>query len=359
MMLRHRRINAVTAVALTLALYVAVSHAADQIPSRLADQEFWALTASLSEPSGSFRSDNLLSNELRHQFVIPELKETAMPGRAYIGVGPEQNFTYIAALQPSIAFIVDIRRGNLQLQLMYKALFELSADRAEFVSRLFSRKQPDGLRATSTAAEIFAAYADLEASPVLYDRNLKAIEAQLSGRHGFGLTNEDLAGIEYVYHAFFTFGPAINYSSTEGVAAAGSYRPTYADLMATTDSDGRAHSYLASEEAFAAVKSLEAKNLVVPIVGDFAGPRALRAVGAWLKSRSAVVSAFYVSNVEQYLRVERVWGAFCGNVARLPLDETSTFIRAGRGGRYARGGTAMTAELANMALEIDGCDRRP
>jgi hypothetical protein len=359
MMLRHRRINAVTAVALTLALYVAVSHAADQIPSRLADQEFWALTASLSEPSGSFRSDNLLSNELRHQFVIPELKETAMPGRAYIGVGPEQNFTYIAALQPSIAFIVDIRRGNLQLQLMYKALFELSADRAEFVSRLFSRKQPDGLRATSTAAEIFAAYADLEASPVLYDRNLKAIEAQLSGRHGFGLTNEDLAGIEYVYRAFFTFGPAINYSSTEGVAAAGSYRPTYADLMATTDSDGRAHSYLASEEAFAAVKSLEAKNLVVPIVGDFAGPRALRAVGAWLKSRSAVVSAFYVSNVEQYLRVERVWGAFCGNVARLPLDEKSTFIRAGRGGRYARGGTAMTAELANMALEIDGCDRRP
>jgi hypothetical protein len=358
-MLRRRRINAVTAVAVTLALYGAISRAAEQIPARLADQEFWALTASLSEPSGSFRSDNLLSNELRHQFVIPELKETAMPGRAYIGVGPEQNFTYIAALQPSIAFIVDIRRGNLQLHLMYKALFELSADRAEFVSRLFSRKQPDGLRATSTAAEIFAAYADVEASQVLYDRNLKAIEAQLSGRHGFGLSSEDLAGIEYVYRAFFRFGPAINYSSTEGVAAAGSYRPTYADLMATTDNDGRAHSYLASEEAFAAVKSLEAKNLVVPIVGDFAGPRALRAVGGWLKSKSAVVSAFYVSNVEQYLRVERVWGAFCGNAARLPIDETSTFIRAGRGGRYARGGTAMTAELANMAAEIDGCDRRP
>jgi hypothetical protein len=163
-MLRRRRINAVTAVAVTLALYGAISRAAEQIPARLADQEFWALTASLSEPSGSFRSDNLLSNELRHQFVIPELKETAMPGRAYIGVGPEQNFTYIAALQPSIAFIVDIRRGNLQLHLMYKALFELSADRAEFVSRLFSRKQPDGLRATSTAAEIFAAYADVEAN---------------------------------------------------------------------------------------------------------------------------------------------------------------------------------------------------
>ena len=357
-MLRHRRIHAVTAVALTLALHLASAAAADRIPARLTDQEFWALLTSLSEPNGSFRSDNLLSNELRHQFVIPELKQTAMPGRAYIGVGPEQNFTYIAALQPSIAFIVDIRRGNLQLHLMYKALFELSTDRADFVSRLFSRKQPDGLRNTSTAHEIFRAYADVEASPALYDRNLKAIVAQLSGRHGFLLSSEDIAGVEYVYHAFFTFGPSINYSSTEGVGA-GSSRPTYADLMTATDSDGRAHSYLASEEAFAAVKSLQAKNLVVPVVGDFAGPRALRTIGTWLKSRSAVVSAFYVSNVEQYLRVERVWGAFCGNAALLPIDDTSTFIRAGRGGRYARGGTALTAELANIALEVDGCDRRP
>jgi hypothetical protein len=358
-MLRHRRIGVVTAVAVTLALHVAVSRSADLIPTRLGDQDFWTLLSTLSEPNGSFRSDNLLSNELRHQFVIPELKETARPGRAYIGVGPEQNFTYIAALQPSIAFIVDIRRGNLQLHLMYKALFELSADRAEFVSRLFSRRQPDGLTPRSTAAEIFEAYADVEGNQALYDRNLKAIEAQLSGRHGFMLSSEDLTGIEYVYHAFFTFGPAINYSSTEGVAAAGSYRPTYADLMTATDTDGRAHSYLASEDAFAAVKALEARNLVVPVVGDFAGPRALRAVGAWLKSRSGVVSAFYVSNVEQYLRVERVWGAFCGNAARLPIDDTSTFIRAGRGGRYARGGTAMTAELANISAEIDGCDRRP
>jgi hypothetical protein len=357
-MLRHRRIGAVTVAALALVLHV-VASAANHVPARLEDQQFWTLLTSLSEPGGSFRSDNLLSNELRHQFVIPDLVQTATQGRAYIGVGPEQNFTYIAALQPSIAFIVDIRRGNLQLHLMYKALFELSTDRADFVSRLFSRKQPDGLRAAAPAAEIFDAYAEVEASRALYDRNLKAIEAQLSGRHGFTLSTEDVAGIEYVYHAFFAFGPAINYSSTEGVSGAGSYRPTYADLMTATDSDGRAHSYLASEEAFAAVKSLQARNLVVPIVGDFAGPRALRAVGAFLKSKSAIVSAFYVSNVEQYLRVERVWGAFCGNAARLPIDETSTFIRAGRGGRYARGGTAMTAELANMAVEVDGCDRRP
>ena len=224
-MLRHRRIGVVTAAAVALFLHV-VASAADRVPARLGDEEFWSLITSLSEPNGSFRSDNLLSNELRHQFVIPELKQTATPGRAFVGVGPEQNFTYIAALHPSIAFIVDIRRGNLQLHLMYKALFELSTDRADFVSRLFSRKQPDGLRTTSKAAEIFAAFADVEASPALYDKNLKAIEAQLSGMHGFSLSNDDVAGIEYVFNAFFKFGPTINYSSTEGVSGAGSSRPT-------------------------------------------------------------------------------------------------------------------------------------
>jgi hypothetical protein len=336
--------------------------AAGGVPAHLTDQEFWTLVTELSEPSGSFRSENLLSNELRLQYVIPDLVRSTPRGRAYIGVGPEQNFTYIGALQPSIAFIVDIRRGNLQLQLMYKALFELSTDRADFVSRLFSRKMPESLGAQSTVHQLFDALASADASDTVYERTLKQIETQLTSKHAFPLSADDLKGIAHVFHAFYTFGPNINYSSIEGDAGAstaGNSRPTYADLMTATDSESRARSYLASEDAFVFVKALESKNLVVPIVGDFAGPRALRAVGAYLKSRSAVVSAFYVSNVEQYLRVERVWGSFCGNAARLPIDDQSTFIRAGRGGRYGRGGTALTHELTSIAMEVDGCDRRP
>jgi hypothetical protein len=103
---------------------------------------------------------------------------------------------------------------------------------------------------------------------------------------------------------------------------------------------------------------MQARNLIVPVVGDFAGPKALRAVGAYLRRYGATVSAFYVSNVEQYLRLERVWGSFCGNAARLPVDEASLFIRAGRGGRYSRG-TALTAELAPIVAEVEGCDHRP
>jgi hypothetical protein len=356
-----RRACRAVLAACVLAICAGAVASAGALPARLTDQEFWTLVTDLSEPGGSFRSDNLLSNELRLQYVIPDLLRTVPRGRAYIGVGPEQNFTYIAAVQPSMAFIVDIRRGNLQLQLMYKALFELSSDRVDFVARLFSRKAPDGLPPTASAAQIFEAIAAAEPSDALYDRNLKAIDAQLSGKHGFPLSQDDLKGIERVFHAFYTFGPAINYSSSDSDGASSNlnYRPTYAELMSATDSEGHARSYLSADDAFAFVKALESRNLVVPIVGDFAGPRALRAVGAYLKTQSAFVSAFYVSNVEQYLRVERVWGSFCGNAARLPIDDASTFIRAGRGGRYARGGTALTHELTSMAVEVDGCDRRP
>src|SRR5262249_12313095 len=125
----------------------------NELPTRLGDQAFWKLVMDVSEPNGTFRSDNLVSNEIRFQWVLPDLTRTVRPGGVYLGVGPEQNFTYIAALRPKLAFILDVRRGNVDLHLMYKALFDLSTDRADFVSRLLSRKRPAGLTATSTAAE--------------------------------------------------------------------------------------------------------------------------------------------------------------------------------------------------------------
>src|SRR3990172_3348215 len=118
---------------------------------------FWAMVSAYSESGGYFRSDNFVSNETTFQKVIPALNGHVSPGGAYLGVGPDQNFTYIVALRPDIAFIVDIRRQNMLLHLLYKALVELSADRAEFVSRLFSRPRPEGLCAVSTVEALFDA----------------------------------------------------------------------------------------------------------------------------------------------------------------------------------------------------------
>ena len=78
-------------------------------PGELSDRQFWNLSKDWSEEDGAFRSDNLLSNETSFQYVIPNLLKTAKQGGVYLGVGPEQNFTYIAALKPAMAIIIDIR----------------------------------------------------------------------------------------------------------------------------------------------------------------------------------------------------------------------------------------------------------
>ena len=324
----------------------------ESLPPKLSDKEFWTLIADLSEPDGYFRSDNLLSNEIWLQHVIPELTRVARPGRVYLGVGPEQNFTYIAALKPAMAFIVDVRRGNTHLHLMYKALFEMSRDRAEFLSRLFSKKRPDGLGPTATPQDLVAAFAKVDTSDVLYRQNLKDIEDHLVKKRHMSLSEEDRKGIGYVYYQFYWYGPVIQYWSTGG--RGGRTAPTYADLMLADDGKGQPRSFLASEENFAVIKDLHTRNLLVPVVGNFAGPKALRSVARYLKDRGAVVSAFYLSNVEQYLGREGVWPQFCANAATLPLDETSTFIRSVRNGTYAPG-VGLDSELGNIATEVRSC----
>lgn len=349
-----RRRFLATAMAILCAGVLALSrlHAADSLPSQLTDQEFWKLSTDFSEPDGFFRSDNLLSNEVWLQRVIPDLLSNIKTPSVYMGVGPEQNFTYITNLRPKMVFIVDIRRGNLDLQLTYKALFELSADRAEFVSRLFSRKRPDGLDKNSSAMDIFNAYKDLASSETLFKENLKAIDDVLVSKHRFTLSDGDLQGVEYVYHAFYNFGPALNYSSTGGFGAR--YQPSYGDLMVATDEAGAQRSFLANEDNFAFLKGLETKNLLVPVVGNFAGPKAIRSVGDWIKMKGATVSAFYLSNVEQYLYQDRIWGNFCRNVATLPLEAGSTFIRSVRGGGVGPG-MGLNSELGNMRADVKDC----
>ena len=347
------------AIGLALALAIAAlaprgAGRAAELPLRLTDLEFWKLSADSSEPGGYFRSQditNLTSNELWFQHVIPDLVKRTRPGGVYLGVGPEQNYTYIAAVRPRLVIIFDIRRGNLDLQLMYKAIFELSKDRADFVSMLFSRPRPAGLGPGATATELFRAFAAVRANDALHQRNLAAIENRLTVVHGWRLDPRDRAGIETIYQSFVWSGFAVRAS------------PTYDQLMTATDQAGVRRSYLATEENFGVLKDLETRNLVVPIVGDFGGHKAIRAAGTYLKAQGATVSAFYLSNVEQYLIQDGKWDTFCRNVATLPLDATSTFIRSSNGGRGFGGfgggfGGGFISSLGAMAQEVTGCRGR-
>jgi hypothetical protein len=292
------------------------------LPEELSDEAFWALVTGLSEAPGTFsHSDNLVSNEI----VLPHtVRQLRVRGGVYIGVGPEQNFSYIARLEPAMAFIIDIRQENRNLHLLYKALFELSADRAGFVSRLFSREpaaRPDG---EISARALFEA---LDASSPSFEalaRTSADVRERLLGTHRLPLSAADLQSIDDVLKAFHADGFEIAYRPSRSM---GEPQPSYRMLMTALDFSGHERSYLATDEAFRFVKALHEKNLIVPVVGNFGTSQgAIARVGDYVRRHGSRVSAFYGSNVQAYLNNQQLF-MFCRSLLALPASpHGSAFI---------------------------------
>jgi hypothetical protein len=206
---------------------------------------------------------------------------------------------------------------------MYKALFEISPTRADFLSRLLSRKRPGGLDTNSSAKALFDAYQTVEADSKTYDDNLRSVIDRLAVERKLPLSDADKSDIARILLAFRTTGPYTLRGQGDAT------NPTFAQLMTAADLSGRNQSFLATEQNYNVVRELENQNLIVPLVGDFAGSKAIAGVGKYLKDRDAVVNVFYVSNVERYLFEQgEDEKKFFANVAALPLDPSSTFIRS-------------------------------
>jgi len=359
----HRRSLARAVIATIFAAGFAAATGCERvstIPERLDDSTFWAMVSDMSEPDGYFHSDNFVSNELGFQYVIPDMQAAVGTGGVYVGVGPDQNFTYVSALRPRIAFIVDIRRQNMLQHLMYKALIEMSSDRAEFLGRLFSRNW-DIMPAAGLAADsLFTMLGSIERDSALYRANLASIFDRLTRAHHFALSSEDSASLTYVYQAFFEAGTAVTYSSNSMRGFGGRGMPSYRMLMTATDQNGQNRSYIGSDEAFATLKDLEERNLIVPVVGDFAGPKALRAVGDWIRRQQADMDVFYVSNVEQYLFQQGdAWRRFYENVATMPRGRRAMFVRSisNRGWRPRQHPYARSSSVTSSIEEVLGLFR--
>src|SRR5215471_3073659 len=290
--MRLRKV-AVIAAALLVSALVSM-RAADTLPSQLSDSTYWKLISEFSEPDGYYQYTVITSNETAYQEVLPQLTKSIAPGGTYLGVGPEQNFTYIAALRPKIAFIVDIRRDMMLEHLMYKAVFEMSADRPDFVANLFSRRRPAALTASSSVESIFDAYAASRGDSDLAAAHLKDILTRLKTTHGFALSADDESRLRTIYLTFLREGVVTFNSSIES--------PGYRVLMTVTDGQGRNWSYLATQENYDRVRNMQLKNLIVPLVGDFGGTKTVRMAGQYLRDHGAIVNVFYLSNVEDYLQ---------------------------------------------------------
>lgn len=299
----------------------------------LPSAEFARLINELSEEGGYFRSDNFTSNETSYLTIVDKLRQFGAPGGAYVGVGPEQNFTYIAKLRPRIAFIVDIRRQAIIQHLMYKAIFHLSSNRLQFLSHLLSKPLPKGNAPSphATVDELLTFLSKVNGDEKAYAANLNRIRKIIQDDFRFPLSERDQASLEYVYRNFRDEGLNISYR-IDGWNSG--YFPSLKDLIAQTDLHGKYGNFLANKEDYEFVREMHRKNLIIPVVGDFGGKKALASVGDYLRNKGFTVTAFYTSNVEQYLFDNFAFTAFANNVRKLPINDRSLFIRSVPG-RYS------------------------
>jgi hypothetical protein len=293
----------------------------------LSAAEFSRLVRDLSEDGGYFRSDNFTSNETSYLHVVGKLRELGATGGAYIGVGPEQNFTYIAKVRPRIAFIIDIRRQAILQHLMFKAIFQLAANRAQYLSLLLSKPLPKdkGPSADASVNDILTFFSQSQADERTYASNLAAIRKAIKEDFQVPLSDADQTSLDYVYKNFRDDGLDIAYRM-EG--SRGGWFPSLKELIVQPDQHNKLGNFLATKEDYEFVRDLHRKNLIIPVVGDFAGKKALAAVGDYLRKASFTVTAFYTSNVEQYLFQNGVFTGFAENIRKLPLTDKSLFIRA-------------------------------
>jgi hypothetical protein len=330
---------------------------APQAPGIAATQQSLAgLIASLSEPGGYFDTDNLISNERSYLHVVPALR--ALAGQAgdngvYLGVGPDQNFSYIAHLRPTLAILIDIRRDNLLLHLLFKALFSEAATRADYLALLTGRSQPAVPRAASI--ESVVRLVD-EARPLARSElaRLQARLAEIIDGFSVPLSDGDRATIARFHRRFVDAGLSLQFNST-GRPPQYDY-PTFRDLLLEVDHDAVRRSFLATDQDFQFVKSLHARDRIVPIVGNLAGSGALAKVGRYLDATGLRVSAFYTSNVEFYLFRDGSAPAFMTNLARLPRQPGSVIVRSvfpGGGARMSSGYNSASVTQPIQAL-LDG-----
>lgn len=286
---------------------------------------FAELVQKLSEPDAAFFSDNIISNETSYLQVAPELEARARPGSVYIGVGPEQNFTYIALAKPAYAFIVDIRRQNMLLHLIYKAAFEEAQSRAHFLSLILGR--PHEASADPGASADIASVIKAAEKGKADETSFLAAHKKLSDRinqWGMSLDANDKKTIEVAHRVFFKEQLEVKFELHQ---ASGRKYPTLRELLTSEAKGGEKKGFLASEESFRFVQTMQKEGRIIPLVGDFAGDRAMPGLAAHLKEKNLKVGFFYTSNVEQYLFEPGVWPKWSRNVGALPSDENTLFIR--------------------------------
>jgi hypothetical protein len=274
-----------------------------------------------SEVGVAENADNYISNETSYLHLARLLEARRAETRAYLGVGPEQNFSYIALARPTHAFILDYRRGNLILHLLHKALFEHAQSRAHYLAMLLGRPFDHARDASSNGGidAVLASALRLPASELAFVQAGARVRATLTETFGVALDEQDRFLRDETRAVFAR-------RQLDGKPS-GAHAPSLRTMLRATTREGARRSFLARESSFRYLQAMHKEHRIVPIVGDFAGNHAMASIAKLLGELRLKVGVFYLSNVEQYLSSDR-WPRWLDNARALPLDDESTIVRS-------------------------------
>jgi len=327
-MIKSRKYHRTLRIFTALLIFASVIYSSPDLYAQkvkpLKPEEFTKLIVDISEYGGNFSADNWITNENSYLTVTDDIDKYKIKGGVYIGVGPDQNFTYINQIQPDLVFIIDVRHLNRMQHLTYKIIFQMAKTRKDYFSLLFSipLKKDNGLNTKSNISELVDYF--LENRPdekMMNDTEAKIIKT-LNDKYKMKLSEKDVRGISYVLDSFMYYGMDITYRGGRR-----SWYPSYAEFITLKHKNDFGNPFN-TEKSFKYLKKLHVENRFIPVTGNFGGQKALMAIGEYIRSIGQTVSAYYVSNVEQYvIRDGYLWNNWVKNVKNLPLTDKSVFIR--------------------------------
>lgn len=273
---------------------------------------------SLSEPETGPPAENLVSNEDSYANGASDAARLAPERGVFLGVGPDQNFSFVASARPLLAIVADYRRRNSLLHLLHKALMGLSGDRIAYLANLTARNPPPFVKGEPSGKVLAETFARLPMDRERLDGVAREVRRYL---RPFGLVGDDeWPALATIQAKLAGPGMASRFLGLPGY-------PTLGRMIAATDRRGVASHFLASEGRYRVVRDLQLGDRILPVVADFAAAVAMPRIAAWLGRHRLALSVVYVSDVEFFLLRAGRFDAYVANLAAMPRLDGAVIAR--------------------------------
>lgn len=301
-------------------------------PDLLEREAFVELIRRLSDPpSGPASADNLMTNEDSIASVMDQAGREVPRDTVYLGVGPDQNFSLIAATRPDSAFILDFRKKNQLLHFLHRALLHVSNDQVEYLAHFWARSfikcataPINANRREISAGELICGFKNTDFQKQLFENAQAKVSEQI--RLLNYVSADELTEIRRIHARLAGAGLQARFLALK-------MYPQMQSLVQALTRSGKPGHWLGSDQHFQTIRELQTKNRIIPIVADWAdSPKntqssAFQRLSDWLISNQKQVGCIYISDVEFFLMRTSIFDKYIENLGQLPIHEEARIIR--------------------------------